>query len=271
MKRIIMSILFLVAFQISGIKIDRVILSTNLNKGYSKFWPLAAQLWQKIVGIKPTLAFIAPEGVYIDESLGDVIRFNPIPKIPTSLQAQTIRLLLPILFPDEVCLISDIDLFPLQKDYFISNVKKFPEDSFIVYKSEAYSTANYYPMCFCAGKGSTFYELFVEPFNEILENETNKKLIISKLITHWASLNYGWCTDEQILSQCVNNWKYFQTRCIRLPGRHRNCIGNKTIHSFSVQQLKEYGYVEAFLPKPYNQFQEAINRLFCLCLLYLTH
>ncbi len=65
------------------------------------FWPLVAKAWKKIVGIKPTLVFIAPADVEIDETVGEVIRFEPIPGIPTAQQAQVLRLLIPTLFEDE--------------------------------------------------------------------------------------------------------------------------------------------------------------------------
>src|ERR1700737_349362 len=84
-------------------RIDRVILGCDANPMYIEFWPMVARTWKEIVGVKPTLALIAPSSMVIDESLGDVIRFEPIPGIPTSFQAQVIRLLLPAYFEDEVC------------------------------------------------------------------------------------------------------------------------------------------------------------------------
>jgi len=263
MKKIIIFIVIpIFNIHLSAIKIDRVILSTDLNKGYYKFWPQAARMWKKILGVKPTLAFIAPENNYIDESLGDVIRFNPIPNIPTSLQAQTIRLLLPILFPNEVCIVSDIDLFPLQKEYFIETVKDIPENYFIIYRKDGYKTTNYYPMCYVAGKGSTFYEIFVEPFNDKIKNISNKKDIIYALIKHWATFNWGWYTDETILAQYVNSWKNFQDRCIRFSGLKFRRISK--LNDYLIEDLKNKKYVDAILPKPYLKYKNEITKLFYL-------
>ena len=80
---------------IKAFKINRVILATDANPDYIQFWPIVAKSWKEIVEVKPTLALIANKETKIDESLGDVIRFEPIDGIPTSFQAQVIRLLLP--------------------------------------------------------------------------------------------------------------------------------------------------------------------------------
>ena len=86
-------------FQVEALIIDRAIVSSDSNPDYLDFWPIVAKAWNKL-GIRPTLALIADKSVQVDESLGDVIRFEPIKGVSNALYAQTIRLLLPILFED---------------------------------------------------------------------------------------------------------------------------------------------------------------------------
>src|SRR3989338_1548516 len=95
--------------QAQKMKLTRVILAVDNNDWYIGFWEAAAKSWKQIIGITPTLALIADDSVHIDESLGEVIRFAPIEGLPSGYPAQVIRLLLPALYPDEVCLVSDID------------------------------------------------------------------------------------------------------------------------------------------------------------------
>ncbi len=196
--RYIIFALSLCPMVIHGFKLDRVILATDNHPNYIQFWPVVAQAWSDIVGITPILALIADDSVKIDETRGDVIRFAPIEGVKTSLHAQTIRLLLPTMFPDEICILSDIDIIPLSKEYFVDSVKEFADDTFIVYQNLEYDPrGNRWPMCYCAAKGSTFREIF--------QVYSMKK--IHELIIEWSNLNFKWDTDELMLFKHVSSWK----------------------------------------------------------------
>lgn len=99
---------------------------------YFDFWPIVAKAWKRLIGIKSTLALITDKDVEVDEMVGDVIRFKPIPGVSTSLQSQLVRLMLPAYFEDEICIISDIDMIPISKSYHIDSAKELPEDVFVV-------------------------------------------------------------------------------------------------------------------------------------------
>src|SRR3990172_6476994 len=102
-SKVFFLLIFFVVFYALPLKITRVILSTDVNPDYYQFWPVVARAWREIIGIKPTLVFINGPNVEINKQLGDVIQFEPIEGISTSFQAQTIRLLIPALYPDDVC------------------------------------------------------------------------------------------------------------------------------------------------------------------------
>src|SRR5579872_2110798 len=108
----IMLFCVILSSSLGSLELKRVILSTDKNPFYSEFWPIVAPIWAKM-GFIPTLALIAEDDASIDTSLGDVIRFQPLPDVPLSLQAQAIRLILPVLFPEDGCILSDIDMIPI--------------------------------------------------------------------------------------------------------------------------------------------------------------
>ena len=83
--------------QINAFTLKRALVASDTNPMYIDFWPLVAKAWKKL-GLQPTLALIAPPDFNVDTTCGDVIRFDPIPGIPTSFQAQVIRLLAPRIF-----------------------------------------------------------------------------------------------------------------------------------------------------------------------------
>jgi hypothetical protein len=251
MKKILFFFLGMVCLPLNGLVIDRVILATDSNPAYIEFWPIVAKAWRERIGIKPTLALIANNDVQVDETLGDVIRFEPIPGIPTSLQAQAIRLLLPAYFPDDCCIISDIDMIPLSRDYFVNSVTDLPDDAFIVYRDRAYGENDArYPMCYVAAKGSVFKDIFnVDSINDI-----------SSIIKVWHSLGLGWSTDELVLHMYLRNWPLYRTNCIKLGHSVEKRI-DRGLWKYDFELLSGGGYIDAHCPRPYSAYKEEIDAL----------
>lgn len=228
------------------LELNRVILASNENQEYLDFWPIAAKAWQEFIGIRPTLVLVAnKKDVKVDESFGDVIYFEPIEGYPTSFQAQIIRLLLPALFPNDGCIISDIDQIPLSKKYFKESIADVPEDRFVIYR-ELFSrqAENEFPMCYVAAQGKIFQEIFgVKDIADIREK-----------IISWGQneyKQYGWMADQKVLYSYVTNWKSWPKKCVRL--RH-DWIYRK-LHDYqwpvTKKLLKSY-FADAILKRPYK-------------------
>lgn len=239
----------LLAFgSIQGFQIDRVILSTNDNPLYIEFWPVVARVWQSM-GIRPTLALIGGSDCKVDDSLGDVIRFDPIPGVSEALQTQTIRLFLPALFPEEVCLISDIDMIPISKEYFEKGAEGCPDSAFLVYRDKIddyWSTK--YPMCYVAAKGKVFSAVF----------SVFSKQEIAQRVAHWAGFGYGWNTDELLLKQYVDEWEESGGMVVRLG----HGVGNRLDRgswTFELDSIDIFNYIDCHCPRPYSDYKEAID------------
>lgn len=243
------AVLLLISFQAYSFKIDRVILASDNNPTYLEFWPIVAKAWTQIVGVRPTLALIAGSDVEVDESLGDVIRFEPIAGIPTSLQAQVIRWLLPIYFEDEVSLVSDIDMIPLCKDYFIKSVANVPEDVFVTYRASV--DPGHYPMCYNAGMGRSFKKLF--GINSIDD--------IPFIIKKWADLGWGWGTDERILYSTLQDKAKTGQKCINLGHPVNRRVDRADGLEYNAGALKRGDYIDAHLLRPYSKYKKQIDAL----------
>lgn len=235
---------------LNGIELRRVILSTNNNPMYIEFWPVVAPIWQAM-GIRPTLALIADEQCPIDTSLGDVIRFAPLEGIPESLQAQVIRLFLPVLFPDDGCLIADIDMLPISRYYFTECAKFCPEDGFLVYRDGAEGCeGTRYPMCYVAGKGRVFGSLF----------KISKSDEIAALTRKWTDAELGWNTDELMLYSSVLEWEKEGGVVIRLghdvQGRLDRGNWNIDFNSLDITQ-----YIDCHCPRPYSAYGDSIDQI----------
>ena len=268
---LILSTLLIVPF-INSMKIDRVILSTDSHPCYIEFWPMIAKAWNKM-GVTPTLALVADKNVKVDETLGHVIRFEPIPDIPTGFQAQVIRLFLPMFFEEEVSLTSDIDMLPLNKDFLLGSVADITDDKFVVYSSysDHYRIENeIFPICYLAATGKTFKDVFgIQNIEEI-----------SDLIKYWYKLSSSlippvdvedkakwsrqmiWSTDERMLTAYLKTWKDNNSRCIKLGNAFDHHI-DRNDWKYSPELLKKGYYHEAHLPKPYFEplNKKAIDQL----------
>lgn len=241
---------FLFCSKLCGIEIKRVIMATNNNPMYIEFWPVVAPLWQEM-GFRPTLALIADESCKVDTTIGDVIRFSPIPGVSEALQAQCVRLLLPALYPDEGCIISDIDMLPISRSYFVEGANQCPEDTFLVYRDKAYDpTDQKYPMCYFTAKGSIFGSIFgVSNYDQI-----------SPLIKEWSNLGLGWSTDELVLYKTVNKWKSDGGKVILLghsvgPRLDRSCWDSQ-MKSFNIKD-----YIDCHCPRPYSTYRDSIDQV----------
>lgn len=238
-------------------KIDRVVLATNDNPDYIQFWPIAAKAWQEIVGVRPTLALIGGQDVQVDESYGDIIRFEPIPGIPTSFYAQCVRLLLPCLFPTEGCVLADIDLIPLQKRFFTKKIARIPDDHFVVYRNKAYwfFKKRIY-MCYNAARGETFRDIFgIQTYEDI-----------PRLIKEWWQIGFGWDTDEKMLYRCLKKWDKRKTNVKKLgysKGSKRR-IERKL--KYKLHKLVQQSYTEVNCPRPYAEHKNEIDYVMRLAL-----
>jgi hypothetical protein len=246
-------LLFIISYCVSlshllyPLPLHRVILATDANPTYIEFWPVVAQAWTNLTGLRPTLALIADSSIEVDESLGDVIRFDPIPGIPTALQAQTIRLLLPALFPNEGCIMSDIDMIPLTKEYFINSVACIPDDCFVVYRDGAYGGARF-PMCYNAALGKTYAEIFdIRTIDDIRLR-----------IKQWHALGLGWDTDELVLFSTLTKWKYYKKRCIKLG----HCVMGRIDRldwTYNPELVQQGSYIDAHCLRPYSHYKKEID------------
>jgi hypothetical protein len=258
-KSYLLFLLYFYASCLLSVKIDRVILSTNNNPCYLDFWPMIAKAWNQM-GVKPTLALIGDQDLKIDESLGDIVRFEPINNISTAYHAQVIRLLLPCYFEDDVCLISDIDMLPLNKDYLLGTVDEFSDDKFVVYSTymDKFRTSHgIIPLCYTAAKGKIYKEIF--QISELSD--------IKKTIQYWYKLSATlkapeeiddkakwtrkmiWSTDERMLTAYLKIWKKKDGCLIKLGNTFERTI-DRNNWKYDIELLKNGYYRDAHLPKP---------------------
>ncbi len=231
---------------------ERVILSAGAHPMYLEFWPIVAKAWKEHIGLKPTLALIAPDDVFADESFGDVIRFTPLPGVPSSFYSQIIRLLIPVLYPDEVCILSDIDMLPISKVYYTNLISNVPDNFFVVFNDRAYGTkAKQYPICYNVAKGATFREIFgISSIDEIPAK-----------IQEWYAFKIGWTADEVLLYWLLRKWHGYPDRLKLLGYETGNQRIDRSKWQFDQRLLKAGYYIDSHMLRPYHQYKNQIDQL----------
>lgn len=236
-------------------KLNRAILGSDSNKLYCQFWPLAASAWSQF-GILPTLGFVG--NVDLDRSLGCIIHLEKQNDIPSSFSAQVSRCFIPALFPEEASIISDIDMLPLNKDYFVGNALNVPDDHLIIYSADTLPEIKTFPMCYIAAKGYVFQEILNLKADASIDD-------IQQKIREWYSDDTGWFTDEIRLTQAILDWKGYPDKCVLLSRGGWNPYAYRRIDraqwEINRQDLLQNMYIDAHLLRPLTKYIYDINPL----------
>ena len=247
--------------------LDYVIVSTDNNPFYDGYWEIVRDAWINVVGVKPILVVIGDYTFFDD--YGDYIKlgYKKVDGIPTSFQSQISRLYATSTFIDKTFLISDLDMLPMSKSYFIDNSKNVDENNLIIYTSEVYGWVNQqrYAMCYNLGKGGTY--------NEILDLECSFEEFVHRLF----SCNFSplWDTDELYLGKCVYEFENKENNKNRITKLERGGWGEgyaagridrEYWGKYDFGKILEGFYIDSHLLRPYNENKEEIDKI--LNLLY---
>lgn len=112
-------------------KIDKIIFSTSDGPEYSPFWNLQSLIWSSM-GIEPICLIWGDRSkTNLSEKYGKVIEKKFIPGLPEVIQITWSKFDFPKTEPDTTWMIGDIDMLPLQRKYFIDQIKDDGDDWYL--------------------------------------------------------------------------------------------------------------------------------------------
>lgn len=230
-------------------KINYALMGSNENPLYLDFWPIVSKVWKEKFNIIPVLGLITneEESVINDEN-GIVVKLKHIEGYDSGLLSQLVRLFLPK-YLNGNCITTDIDMIPLSKKYFISDIEEYSDDDFLILSSHHPHTirVNQYPMCYVVGNSKIFNDLFQ------LDNDWES--FIKKIP------NNGWFSDQVFLYETIKNNKEIN---FKYPERNGGFINNRIDRinwKFNVNDVINEKYIDSHLLRPYNQYKNEINNL----------
>lgn len=184
-------------------KIGTILVATDTNPLYCDFIPSFVRAWKALLPEADIcIVMIAHEIPERFAPYAQHIRlFPPIPEMHTAFQSQCIRLLYPRhITRNEGVLITDMDMLPMNRSYYVDSIQSYSNDAFVVYRNVCLPRE--ISMCYNVAHPSVWSSMFG---NESIE---------TMLRTWYSGTGYsgqhggvGWGTDQAILVRMFNQWK----------------------------------------------------------------
>jgi len=190
---------------------------------YLDFWPLVSKVWRLRFGIEPILIYIDENhDIPIDTTYGRVLKLKPVPGIPTYMHSVWGRFWGATLFPDKVCIVSDIDMFPISKSYFITQLGLIPDSKYVHLYSPAkyanvrlrnvpmirFSSNDIFPVCYHVAKGSRLVEVLkIKPvWEDSVRDLATHGYVSAGSHTDTAGNRPQWGIDEDYTTRLLKDY-----------------------------------------------------------------
>jgi hypothetical protein len=228
-------------------------MGSNDNPTYLDFWPVVSKVWKEVFKITPVLGLISDtDSDLYDDGNGLIKKFKSIKGVDSALQSQIVRIFLPK-FLNGNSLLSDIDMLPLSKKYFIEQFHNFDDNKFYVLSSDNPECIedNQYPICYNLGNKIMYEKIF----------DLNKSW--SDFVIELNNMGNGWVTDQKFLFQKITQYES-QKEIIKLNRGWNPWAINRIdrINWFYDKKMVISGeYIDSHLLRPYNNYRQQIDEL----------
>ena len=152
-------------------KIGTIVTATDLNPLYCDFIPNFVKAWKAVVPEADVRIVVVADEIpaSLQPWAEHLVLSKPIPGMLTAFQAQCIRLLYPReVTRDEGVLITDMDMLPGNRRYYVESVESVQNDAFVVYRDVCFPGE--IAMCYNAAHPSVWSSMFgSEPTETVLK------------------------------------------------------------------------------------------------------
>jgi len=236
-------------------KIDYVFLGSNNDKYYLDFWPIISKTWKIELGIEPILGYVSNEEYQLENKYGQIKKFPIIEGVDPGLQSQIVRIFLAKFFKGN-CLISDIDMLPISKNYFYNLSRLINSENFLISSADHIQSLQneMFPMCYLLGHSTAYKEIF-----DLNLDWENFCLLLD-------SYKEGWFSDQKYVYKKIKEFNSKNKNCIFLYrgwdkyGRAARRI-DRDFWSYDIEKIKNDYYIDCHLLRPYKENQKQINLL----------
>lgn len=243
-------------------KLGTVLTACDLKQLYYDFIPNFVKAWKFLFPDTDICIVLIADSlpIYLNEYKDYIKIFHPIQGIHTAFQAQCIRLLYPReIIRDEGVLITDMDMIPMNRSYYIDAISGYDNTNFIAYYD--FRLPNEMAMCYNIATPSVWKDMFG---TDSIENILN--LWYDGIIYDGQHGGKGWATDQIILAQKFNCWKgpkiILNGNITRLDRSDSYIFGNVNL---LIENIRNNFYSDYHCLRPNSEFSQ-INNLIVNCL-----
>lgn len=227
----------------------KYILNSVDDSDYLKIWPYTAKFTKKIDFI-PVLFHITNNDTefYFDNN-GLIKKIKAVEGVPTWQQAQLARIWGSKFFENDCVMTSDIDMFPLNKNYFVDSINNYSDNCFINLTSNAYKNEARIPICYNVATGQTFKKL--------LKLDCSFKEFLNRVISIYG---ISWESDERYTATNVLNYPLYVGlyRHFNEKWEAENRLDRNTWNYDSKNKDK---YIDCHFLRPFDQHRDKLEIL----------
>jgi len=261
--------------------IKHILISGDDNPNYLQYLPVTSLAWQKLLGIKPVFAYVTDNidtPPWMNEYCEEIIRYPNWDFIPSA-AARTFcaRMLLRYRYGDDLCMVSDLDMIPLDKTTFTKFPNTFISDKMLSIGYDVFKHGDgdpnspphapefrKFPSCYCVATSKVWQEIINPEYLSDIE-----------LLQSWVGLNEfdhkeditknNFC-DESLVRALIQRWNPDRSRII---GVDRGSSAGSAMyrrldraHWHIDEKLINSGhYIDAHCPRPLSSYQDSIKKL----------
>jgi len=249
-------------------KLSAVVTATNDKELYCDFIPIFIETWKKLM--PEVLIKIVFVGTEIPEKFNKykdyLILFTPHSWISTCFVSQYIRMLYASLIDvDGGVMITDMDMLPMNREYYVDNIKDVDNDKFFCYRDVLHTECAQIPICYNIALPETWSKIFKIKTEEDIHQLLNE--VDYKIEYEDRHAGVGWGTDQNHLFLAVhkyentNNVKIFEYKKDSETGYKRldrDDINSRTLGVSVCEDIKNHKYTDYHLNRPMSKF-DALN------------
>lgn len=235
-------------------KIDYAIVASDDNPTYLDFWPIVAKLWLRL-GITPVLLYF---GKTLPQPCGGKIVTMQAAVNPP-LATCWARYWWVGQQEEKVSIISDIDMLPFSRWYFVDQIKKYETNAYI-HLNPCLNTYTRLPSCYHVATGRRFQEClsikgsFEESFSELLSKKFDENLAYQQ-----EGLKNKWCYDEFHATELL--LKRDDIVYIQRDGGQNGRRIDRSDWCYDDRKCKDDYYFDSHSIRPYGDYKKQIDRL----------
>lgn len=209
------------------------------------------------------------DGYYLYKKLNKNCKLLPRRNILTSFTAQYIRLLYPALLNYEnAVMITDIDMIPLNKNYFNKHIENVDNNKFICTRGNIFhETPKQIPIMYNYATPKTWSEVFEIKTIDDVKNRLIEVFRENTCGNDKKSFERGsgkeWGLDQIDLYKYIHKWKYktdrFNTSNDSFCGFDRLNRDINGVKNLNVSKIKNNKYTDFHMPVPFSKYSSVIN------------